>query len=144
MDQRSHEQVEKGYFRLRTDGWTDPQNGDLWLLLSLILGVFFQYVYQVLCGCVRMSGATKRCLVATFSINLGAFFLYGYQFCVAAQLYQKQATDVVFSKNEQSIHKHMDTNDHNLCVFIFLKKLKRTWHVESYHEIVEIVVWSAT
>ena len=52
----------------------DPQNGVLWLLLSINLGVFFLCGYWVLCGCVCMSRPTKRCLVATFVHKFGCLF----------------------------------------------------------------------
>ena len=58
----------------RKDGWTDPQNGVLWLLLSINLGAFFLCGYWVLCGCVCMSRPTKRCLVATFVHKFGCLF----------------------------------------------------------------------
>ena len=57
-----------------TDGRTDPQNGVLWLLLSINLGAFFLCGYWVLCGCVCMSRPTKRCLVATFVHKFGCLF----------------------------------------------------------------------
>ena len=57
-----------------TDWRTDPQNGVLWLLLSINLGAFFLCGYWVLCGCVCMSRPTKRCLVATFVHKFGCLF----------------------------------------------------------------------
>ena len=112
----------------RSDGRTDAQNGVLWLLLSINLGAFFLCGYWVLCGCVCMSRPTKQCLVANFVHKFGCLFscvVIGFvwlQINKTAtshkyQLYQKIATEVVFCKNEQSIHGHLDTNDHNLCVF---------------------------
>ena len=112
----------------RTDGRTDPQNGVLWLLLSINLGAFFLCGYWVLCSCVCMSRPTKRCLVATFVHKFGCLFscvaigfvwLQINKIATKVPTVPKIATEVVFCKNEQSIHGHLDTNDHNLCVFLF-------------------------
>ena len=68
------EHSQKGVTDRRTDERTDPQNGVLWLLLSINLGAFFLCGYWVLCGCVCMSRPTKRCLVATFVHKFGCLF----------------------------------------------------------------------
>ena len=71
--------------KMRTEGRTEPQNGVLWLLLSINLGAFFLCGYWVLCGCVCMSRPTKRCLVATFVHKFGCLFsCVAFGFCVAA------------------------------------------------------------
>ena len=120
--------IQSGYDSVhrRTDGHTPVVT-----LVHTFLGVLFLCGYRVLCGCVRLPGPTKRCPVDTLACLVHRFgcrfFLWGYRLCVVAhqtkqpqkdQLYQKLATEVVFCKNEQSIHGHLDTSVHTCVRFV--------------------------
>ena len=118
----------------QTDGWTDGRTEGR-AHKTVTHGYFFSHK----CGCrftVWLSSFVwlrpyvrthKRGLVATFVHKFGCLFV-----CVAIGFVwlhineitskwppvPKLATEVVFCKNEQSIHGHLDTNDHNLWFFV--------------------------